>query len=188
MDLDKAEEVVGEEVAAFAQQIAEHIGGRQSAALAVGNKTLADKWTTERNFLAAPKPAEALAAVGFQPVALDTLAIYAAQKVRRLVQAYLGTGRIDPYTEAVIKNANLMRDDQGRFGNRLVVASLTTKLKVTETLPNRRVAAMTTAVTQASSSRQALMALGAGRMEGKGRESSFIVDFAHPFVARVLGA
>lgn len=176
------------EALALADQIAARIKAREETALSKGNDGLAKKWGVELRFLTSPRPVEALTEARFDPAALDGLAIYAAQKVRRLVQAYLGTGRVDPYTEAVLKNAVSVRDEHGRISNRLIMASLTTKVKVVEALPMRRKAAVETATTQACSSRQALIALGAGRMEGRGKGSNFVVDFAHPFVARVVGS
>lgn len=175
-------------VGALTAEIAKRITAHQERARAKGNPGLVEKWATELRYLTKPSPVEALLNVGFNPAALDSLAIYAAQKVRRLVQAYLGAGRVDPYTEIVIKNANAMQDEHGRISNRLVLASLSTKVKVAEALPNRRASAMETAATQASSSRKALIAVGAGRMEGRGRGSNFAVDFSHPFITRVLGA
>jgi hypothetical protein len=179
---------MSEQARALADQITARIKAHADAAMAKGNDGLAKKWSTELRFLTAPRPVEALVEVKFDPTVLDGLAIYAAQKVRRMVQAYLGTGRVDPYTEAVLKNASALRDEQGRISNRLVMASLTTKMKVTETLLLRRKAAVHTASTQACSSRKALIALGAGRMETTAKGADFMVDFNHPFVTRVVGS
>lgn len=182
-----SEEPMSDVARALAEQIAARIVARQDAARSKGNSDLVQKWEAELKHLTAPKPIEALAAVKFDPEVLDQLAIYAAQKVRRLVQAYLGTGRVDPYTEVVLKNARRLSEDGG-ISNRLVMASLSTKIKVAEKLPTRRAAAIETAATQASSSRKALIALGAGRMTGEGRAKSFVVDFSHPFIRRVVEA
>lgn len=182
------EPVVLSDVArALAEQIAARIAARQDAARSKGNSDLVQKWEVELKHLTAPKPIEALAAVKFDPAVLDQLAIYATQKVRRLVQAYLNLGEVDPYTKVVLKNAYRL-GVEGGISNRLVLASLSTRIKVPDALPTRRAAAVETAATQASSSRKALMALGAGRVEGTGRTKSFVVDFSHPFVSRVVEA
>lgn len=169
---------------AYGSEISAYLMARERHAKQGANEDLAKKWATEIRYLTAPSSVKALHEAQFDPRNLETLAIYATQKLRRLVQSYLGVNRIDPYTKAVLDNAVALRDENKALSNALIMASLSTKLKTSQALPVRRVSAPKTASTQACSSRKALLALGAARIEDK----SFLVDFGHPFIARAVGA
>jgi hypothetical protein len=187
MDVNTENTTPSPAVIALKIAIDTRIQHRRDEALANGKKSLAAKWAVEQRYLTALKPVEALVEAKFDPTSLDQLAIYAAQKVRRLVQAYLGVGTVDPYTQVILTNAKALQNEEGKITNRTVTASLSTKIRSTEKLPVRRVSAVETATTQASSTRMALVALGAGVVASRGKDATFQVDFTHPFVARALG-
>ncbi len=141
------------------------------------------KWLAEERALTLPSHAEALARINFAPEALEGMAIYVTQKVRRMVSAFLGVGGPDPYTTTVLCNAAELG---ATIRNQAMRASLTDKLPTDEKLSLRRKASDGTAQTQASSTRQALIALGAAHVEGGGRHAALKIDFGHPFVAKLV--
>jgi hypothetical protein len=175
------------DVEQMAARLREMIARRMDECEAKGNLTQRDKWAVELKHLTLPAYCQALTAVGFDPARLGTLAIYATTKLRRLVAHYLGVGRADPYTFEIIRNARVIAEQGNPMANRLMTATLSAKLRVEGiTLPTRREGSEGTASTQASSTRMALAALGAGKAEGKGPGARFEIDFAHPIMRTVI--
>lgn len=181
-------EILTEEQESYGDKLHACVIVNRSRAARSGNDELVKKWAVECGHFASNAIIRALHEVQFNAETLDGMAIYAAQKVRRLTQAYLGSGRIDPYTAAVLKNADALHRSERAMNNATMMASLTTKLKTNEELAVRRASAVKTASTQACSSRKALIALGAARIEGEGKDKSFVVDFSHPFIAQAMKA
>jgi hypothetical protein len=122
--------------------------------------------------------------VGFEPDALSRLAIYATQKLRRIAAFAAGVGRVDPFTETLVKNA---RGTEGVLTGRAARASLSTKVDMRDgiQLAHRRISTDGTASSQAGSSRQALAALGIATLGRDGRESVLNIDLEHPLLAKV---
>jgi hypothetical protein len=147
-----------------------------------GNAAGAKKWRVELRHLTQEGNVRALAQMGFDPARLENLAIYATTKVRRMTAHLTGDGRVDPYTEVLLKNALAVAKD-GEVPNGLMLASLTTHRKSAETLPQRRAGKEGTASTQACSTRAALVALGVGQVIGR----SFRIEFNHPVVTAITG-
>lgn len=164
------------------ESLSNHIGTRIATCEGAGNLVQKKKWEAELKALTLPQYAQALLEIGFDPARLDELAIYSTQKVRRLVACVVGAGRADPYTATVIGNARL---GNGGIANRAMLASLSEAVKIDKAAMEgavRRKASEATASTQASSTRQALLALGAGRLAEKG---VFQIDLDHPVVKAV---
>ena len=186
--MDDATPPVSPAAASLATAIGEAINRRIAACEAAGNEVQKKKWLVELKALTLPAYAEALASMGFESSKLDGLAVYATMKLRRLVSAFLGTGSADPYTVEILRNAKALAGEGGALSNKAMVASLSLKVKLEGiTLPSRRRGSESTASTQASSTRQVLAALGAGRMVGEGKDRRFEIDFGHPVVARIVG-
>lgn len=164
------------------------IGRRVSQARLMGNEKLAAKWSKEHGFLTRPSYAQALADASFDTSTLENLAIYATEKMRRLTGFFVGEGTVDPYTRTLLNNLSAFQAEGRQLANRLMNAALSKSLRASEALVDRRAASEATAITQASSTRQALVALGAGSMQGGHRSKTFQVDVSHPFVAKVLEA
>jgi hypothetical protein len=155
---------------------------RIEACQAKGNKPGMTKWATELRLMTSEQNLAALVGVGFDPTKLNTLAVYAAMKVRRMVAHMAGTGQADPYTETLVKNA-LAVSPEGIMPNGLMTASLDSSRRSATVLPNRRKGSRGTAATQACSTRAALEALGAGRATGR----AFQIIRNHPVVEAIAG-
>lgn len=151
-------------------------------ARARGNQGLALKWSRELKALTTEPLAGALVESGLEPVAFEGLAIYAAQKVRRLLNAYWGQGRADPYTLALLRNART----SGAIDSPMALATLNAKRATGLELAVRRHAADKTAQTQASSTRAALVALGAAMIRREKGLPVLEVDFNHRVIREVM--
>jgi len=149
---------------------------------AKGNASLAKKWAIELRHLTHDSSLKAMAIVGFDPARLDNLAIYAATKARKALAHLVGVGKVDPYTEVLVRNALAVAPD-GHVANGTMTASLSISRKTTLALPVRRAGAEGTASTQACSTRAALVALGAGVAIGR----AFQLDINHPVIAAIAG-
>ena len=177
-------EIAIRDVTPLLDGMTEILRSRASAAQESGNATLAKKWEREIAALTQPKIVDALNGIGFDHTKLEKLAIYAAQKLRRIVAQHVGTGRVDPFTLEIVKNA---RASEGVISGRAARGSLSTKVTLTEgmVLAGRRVASEGTASSQAGSTRQALAALNAATISRDGRESVTLIDLEHPMLATV---
>lgn len=161
----------------FVEEVRAVLQARLMQAQQSGRTALAVKWQRELDALATEAAGCALIEAGVQARVFATLAIYATQKVRRLVGARIGTGRADPCTRAVLINAQAT----GRITNIDALASLTKALDG-KGLATQRASAETTATTQASSTRAALLAVNAARKDGK----TLVIDFTHPLVRAAI--
>lgn len=171
-----------------AQRMSDAVKGRLEARIATcqaaGNEVQAKKWQAELKALTLPAYANGLVELGFDPAKLDGLAIYATQKMRRLVAGLVGAGKADPYTSTVIENAR-RGGESGVIANKLILASLSGAVKIDKSLVEgvtRRAGTEATASTQASSTRAALAALGLGRASEKG---VFQIDLNHPAIQAI---
>lgn len=158
---------------------------RRAKALDAGNTSLASKWEKELVAFKLPSHVQAIEALGVEPQVFDGLAIYAVQKVRKIVQAFLGIGRIDPYTATIMRNA--MTRSGYVLTARNILGSLDRDHTIAEndSLVYRRVAKSGTAQTQASSSKAALVALKIGTLRKEGRGYDLVIDPQHPFITRL---
>ena len=147
---------------------------RRDTALAQGNAKLASKWIRELHQLANPIVAAKLNELGVEPSALGTLAIYAMQKVRRLLN-----GKPDPYTVTLIGNARAIGSGQltGRVARDV--------LSGVSSVGIARAGGLSTASTQVSSSRAALAALRIVKVT-KGKEGKGLAfDLEHSLIKEV---
>ena len=78
------------------ERVSRAIQGRIDAAKAAGNNKLAQRWMRELGSLTDGRSPEVLSEIAFDPAVFERLAIYAAQKVRRVIGAFVGTGHVDP--------------------------------------------------------------------------------------------
>jgi hypothetical protein len=164
-------------------KLREVIAQRIQACKAEGNDTQARKWEAEIRLLSQPAYARALIELRVDVKALGDLAIYAAQKARKMLAHYVGVGKMDPYTAAILRNAR---------GRELhvhdMLATLTPSVSAGSPLAHRRAGSQGTASTQASSTRAALALLGAAQVRGKGRAILMRVREDHPIVKRLYEA
>jgi hypothetical protein len=159
------------------------ISRRIAAADAKGNKAGHVKWAAELRLLTTDDHVKTLAGIGFDPAKLDHLAVYATMKIRRIVAQMAGTGKVDPYTEVLVRNALAVVPGQA-MPNGMMTASLNAKRVSAVMLPVRRSGTEGTASTQASSSRAALQALGAGVASGR----AFTINQSHPAITAIAGS
>ena len=66
-------------------RVSSAIQGRIDAAKAAGNDKLAQRWMRELGSLTDGPTTDVMTAIAFDPAAFERLAIYAAQKVRRMI-------------------------------------------------------------------------------------------------------
>lgn len=176
---------ISADVSSLIDRMTVALSKRAETARDAGNEPLAKKWERENASLTKPTIATALHGIGFDAAKLEKLAIYAAQKVRRIAGASAGEGRIDPFTIEIIRNA---RTHDGALSGRAVRGALSTKVALPEgmTLSSRRISSEGTASSQAGSSRQALAAMGLATVKREGRDSVVSIEFDHPMLAAVV--
>ena len=158
-------------------RVSSAIQGRIDAAKAAGNDKLAQRWMRELGSLTDGPTTDVMTAIAFDPAAFERLAIYAAQKVRRMLGAFVGTGHVDPYRMALVKNA---KHAGGSLSSSAMRATLDKSQPCTTALKIRRAGADTTAATQVSSTVEALEALGMAAVTKLGKERVITVNFEHP--------
>jgi hypothetical protein len=152
----------------FITQVKRVIEQRINEANTAGNPGLAEKWTKELSILSNDNCARVLAEQNVDPDIFGYLAVYAAQKVRRLVTGFLGIGGVDPYTKTMVLSAK-------RLGGSIANAAMTASIA----------GSIGTASTQASSTRSALIALGAAKVIRGGKDRTFEIDLSHPIIERI---
>ena len=78
-------------------RVSSAIHGRIDAAKAAGNNKLAQRWMRELGSLTGGRSPEVMSEIAFDPAAFERLAIYAAQKVRRMIGAFVGYFALSVY-------------------------------------------------------------------------------------------
>jgi len=155
-----------------------------------GNEGLARKWGDERAYFAQAAYVTAFDAHKLNVAALRNLAIYAAQKYRKILTAMITENRqkVDGYTRCTLNNAKVLDAEEIPFTYDLHNAALS-KSNVAERsakLSMRLSSTPGTASTQSSSTRQALSALGVltlfKTMDGK---NAFAIDWESPIVQAI---
>jgi len=152
------------------------------------NEGLAKKFEAEKKVLTTTEFAAYFEDNAIDVAPLSTLAIYAMQKLRKLVAFGMGKGSVDQYTRAILTNAAALADAGIPFTNGLQMATLSASHEAEHMakLPTRLASTRGTANTQASSSRKALELIGAAKVDKKDGAKVLVVDFGHPIVANVL--
>jgi len=155
-----------------------------------GNENLKKNWTRERGKFTDPKVCAYYAEHELDPEGIKGLAIYAAQKVRKLLMKHLGMAeKIDPYTLNTLRNAVALAKQGVKFTSELQMAGLchsvdaADKLKLAERVHKDRA----TASTQTSSTRAALEALGVLQVTKEDGKRVLNIDLEHPIVKSALG-
>jgi hypothetical protein len=167
---------------AMISRLREVLGNRQSLAACAGRHNLAIKWEREAKILCSLSHAKVLFANDIDPDVFRTLAIYATQKVRRIISASLGAGEIDPYTAALLTNAMT----SGALSSNDMLATLSPCRAPSTRLTISRGATENTANTQASSTRLALIAMGIAKIEKRGAERFTIINMKHPLIEQLM--
>lgn len=138
----------------------------------------ADRWVKIGRTLSDPAYLKALTVAGFNPENLANMNIYVAEKIVKIIGAYLGVTRLDPYSLTIVKNALYVQKTlKNHLTNRQMVQSLTAD--ETCGLPHLRHGSEGTAATQAASTRRALAAVNMINEVEAGIE----IITEHPFVA-----
>lgn len=120
---------------------------------------------------------------------LSDIAIYALQKVSRLIEFFVGAAKsIDPYSLTILKNAAALSEKGIAYSSELVKAGLSKHCDAPEKLKlaTRYTCSVSTAGTQMSSSVAAFEYLGLAKRVG-GKKGSLAVDLDHPIVCKALG-
>lgn len=159
---------------------------RAEAAASVDNASLEKKFRTEAKLFQVAY-AEALHAAKIKADFADSIAIYAMQKVRKLLNAAVtGVSTIDKYTSAIIHNA---ANRKQTINNKEQNASLCSALEVetmSATKDERLHKAPSTASTQSSSTRKALQALGLAAYDKESK--SLTIDTESPLFDKIASA
>lgn len=155
-----------------------------------GNENLKKNWTRERAKMVDPKIAAFFAEHHVDPKGMEGLAIYAMQKVRKLLTVFTGMGgKIDPYTLNTLQNAVALKAQGIPFTSELQMAGLCHSVDAPEKLKLavRRHSDRATASTQTSSTRAALEALNLLTVTKEGGKRVLTVDVDHPIVKVATG-
>ena len=149
---------------------------RAQAAIDVDNKSLHDKFMTEAKLFTTDYAAllvEQEISIKF----VDSIAIYAMQKVRKILHTIAHSDKLDKYTRVVVNNAQASKRKQS-INNREQSASMCSALEVdTMSAKDERLQkAASTASTQSSSTRKALTALNIASYDSDSKTLSFNED------------
>lgn len=177
---------MADKIKTTASAIAKIIDGKIDKA---GNENLKKNWTRERAKFIATGYAGFFTENEIDPKAVEGLAIYAAQKVRRLIGFAKGLGdKIDPYTANTLRNAFALKDKGVKFTTELQMAGLCRSVEAAERtkLVETRHSDRSTANTQSCSTRAALEALGAMKVTKEDGKRVLDIDFEHPVVKAVV--
>ena len=175
------------------QNITSAFDARAAHARANDNEGLARKWEDERaHFITAAFVTffEARPEIDICKM-INSGAIYATQKVRKIVQAIVTEtrARVDGYTRCTLQNARVLADKGTDFTFALHNAALSKSCSATHStrLANRLASSANTATTQSSSTRMALAALGCVIFyKTAGDENALRVDFDNEIVAAIM--
>jgi len=159
-----------------------------------GNESQAKKWERERAYLVLPSAVEFLSANGADLDAIGKLAIYAAEKVRKIARwASSGKGAMDNYSRHLLKTARVCAKKNMEFTYGLQRAALSESMEVENAhkLGGRLKSSPDTANSQASSSHIALAFVGMARNVKRSQDENAannytVFDLEHPLVVRAL--
>lgn len=176
----------------FKKSVADALKARAEAADNDANPGLAKKLMHEQKCLTTDTIATYFADEGLNFSFFSDAAIYMIQKARKIAQAAVGAGRLDPYTTAILQNAQDLANEGCVMTPKLVQAALTADIEVDDSpnvvkMKHRQNYAIGTARSQANTSRQAMLNMGMAKIENVEGRRCLSVDFEHPVVKKALG-
>jgi len=176
------------DIAQFQALIGETLDKRVAACRAEENESQARKWERERAFLTQTAYATYLMESKFDLSLFDTMAIYVAEKVRKIVGMMAGKSRVDNYTPVIIGNAKACEKKKMEFTSALQEASLSKAKEVENAhkLPKRLSCTVGTANSQASSSRLAMKIMGMAHEEkAEGGDRHLVMNWESPILQKI---
>lgn len=168
-----------------ANEIRGIIDTRIAAANEDENAGLAKKWMKEQKVMTSTAFAKRFAEFKGKPAIFTNMAIYAAQKVRKLL-----VGSVDGYTRNIVLNAAKLAKAKVPFTQDLQLAALSTHVECGGPVAklNRMSSTRGTASTQASSTRKALVALGFAKVVTKDGAKVLELDFENEIIKGIVDA
>lgn len=163
------------------------IDARIAKARSDDNESLARKFEDERKYFVKAEFCDFFDVRKIDVKFFDTIAIYALQKVRKIIQCAISENnvKLDTYTRCFLKNAQVLAKEKIDFTYALHNAALSKSCSAQRSakLAMRLNSSANTATTQSSSTRQALQALKLATVyKTKDNENATRVDLDNDLV------